>query len=577
MAFCSAMNNYTLNEKNNISLSVEGCSDNQCLGLVALYNSSVGKRGKDAKVNNHEIIDKLYDFVINNINKITDENKKKMYVVYLVKLIFLVRDHYEGNGERDIFYTLFNKLFKSYPKICINSLHLLTGGHNIYKLDSTLEDTKPYGSFLDLNKLYMLNIITNNKESNELCNYLLDYYIGCIKKDIQETYPSLAVKWLPREKKKEHKMAIDLVNKLFNDKTIGDNSNLNIKFKKYRKIVKDLSDKIVIIEQLMTQNKWDIIEVKNIPSKALNKYMYAFKNEIKKTGNLRHPDDMKRMELRRKMLCELNKSSDSTRLNVKALQPYEIVKSVITNGIRELESETENINAMWNKYVYEFEKKIKMNTDLEKNLNMLILADVSGSMYGTPLEACIALSLLLTNMLNDHWKNKILTFESVPQWYNIPEHLNIVEKIRYLKSAPWGGSTNIGMALDMILAVAIKNNLSKQDMPSKMIIFSDMQFDQACSPQDIFKTGFEQIESKFKLAGYDLPHIIFWNLRGNTNGYNNKSSQKGTTMLSGFGPASFKSFMDGNFNINNSPWQTLKNLLESDRLNKLDSIIDASY
>ena len=45
-------------------------------------------------------------------------------------------------------------------------------------------------------------------------------------------------------------------------------------------------------------------------------------------------------------------------------------------------------------------------------------------------------------------------------------------------------------------------------------------------------------------------------------------------MLSGFGPASFRSFMDGKFDIDNTPWQTLKNLLESDRLSKLDSIIN---
>ena len=32
-----------------------------------------------------------------------------------------------------------------------------------------------------------------------------------------------------------------------------------------------------------------------------------------------------------------------------------------------------------------------------------------------------------------------------------------------------------------------------------------------------------------------MPHIIFWNLRGDTSGYVNKSNQTGTTMMSGFG------------------------------------------
>lgn len=565
MAFCSAMNKYTLNEKNCISLTVEGSSNNECLGLVNLYNDAVGQRGKNASIDNVKI-DKLFDFIMNNIDNLDDKNTKKIYITYLVKLIFLIRDHQDGNGERDIFYKLFIRLYEKYPKIIIYTLHLLTGGYDIYNLDSSLEDTKPYGSFLDLNKLYELS---NKRYSDGFKEHILNYYINCIKKDIQETYPTLAVKWLPREKKQHHIMACDLVNILFTD-----DSNINTKFKKYRKILKDISDKIVIIEQLMTENKWDEIEVKNIPSKALKKYLFAFKNEIKKTGELRHPDDVKRMELRRKLLEEQNKSVETTRLNVKALQPYELVKSVINAGYKTLTtSEEESIVTMWNKYTYEFNKKLEQDNILKKNLNMIILADISDSMSGTPMEACIALSLLLTDMLNSTWKNKILTFESNPRWHNIPENLNIVEKIRHLKCAPWGGSTNIGKALDMILEVAKKNKLAKEDMPPKMIIFSDMQFDQACDCNDIFKTGFEQLESKFKRYGYNLPHIIFWNLRGDTYGYNNKSSQKGTTMLSGFGPATFKSFMDGKFDIDNTPWQTLKNLLESDRLNILDCII----
>ena len=300
------------------------------------------------------------------------------------------------------------------------------------------------------------------------------------------------------------------------------------------------------------------------------KFLYAFKNENKATGEIRHPDDEKRMILREKILEGFEKSPEESKMNIKGLQPYEITKEVINGNLTE--EQKKDIVAMWNKFEYEWNKD--MGDMKEGKDDLVIMSDVSYSMSGIAMEACIALSLLLTDMLNSTWKNKILTFESNPRWHNIPENLNIVEKIRHLQCAPWGGSTNIGKALNMILEVAMINNIAKEDMPPKMIIFSDMQFDQACDCNDIFKTGFEQLESKFKRFGYDLPHIIFWNLRGDTCGYNNKSSQKGTTMLSGFGPATFKSFMDGKFDIDNTPWQTLKNLLESDRLNKLDCIIN---
>ena len=101
--------------------------------------------------------------------------------------------------------------------------------------------------------------------------------------------------------------------------------------------------------------------------------------------------------------------------------------------------------------------------------------------------------------------------------------------------------------------MAIKNKLLPNDMPSKLLILSDMQFDQACTYGDKFLTGFEHLENKFILNGYNMPAIIFWNLRGDTRGYVNKSNQKGTTTLSGFSPSLFKSFMSGNFNIENTP------------------------
>ena len=561
MAFCNAMNHYTLNEKGNVSYTVSGSSSEDCVGLVNLYNDAVGKRGKNVTVESK--IGDLFDFIVNNI-KSKNESEKKVYWKYVVKLLFLIRDHKDGNGERLIFYTLLIKLYDIYPNIVICSLPYLTGGYNIYKNNETMED-KPFGSFLDLNKLYEM---AHDKFKKDI----IYYYLKCIELDKNESYPSLAVKWAPRENKKQHKMAIALAQNMRPD-NFHEKSDLNKKMRNYRKTLSELSNKMTIIEQLMTQGDWDLIEPKNIPSRALKKYLYALKNEDKKTGLIRHPNDEKRMILRNKMLEELNKSSSESRLNVSGLQPYEIVRDVIAGNCQTL-SDEENVIALWDKYTYDLIKKMVIELELKDNLNMIILADVSGSMYGTPLESCIALSLLLSDMLNDTWKNKVLTFETNPQWFNIPDHLNIVNKIKYLQKAPWGGSTNIGKALDMILKVAVENNLKKSDMPPKMVIFSDMQFDMASDNSDSFITGYDMLKKKYNNYGYDLPHIIFWNLRGNTNGYNNTTTQVGTTMLSGFGPASFKSFMSGDFNIDDSPWNTLKNLLESPRLNMLDEIVD---
>jgi len=229
---------------------------------------------------------------------------------------------------------------------------------------------------------------------------------------------------------------------------------------------------------------------------------------------------------------------------------------------------------MWSKFEYEWNKDLEEANINEDDMDMVIMSDVSYSMSGIAMEACIALSLLFANRLKGPWRNKVLTFDTKPAWFDIPEHMNIVQKIKYLLKAPWGGSTNIGLALERMLEVAVENKVKPEDMPRKLLILSDMQFDQACKQGDNFLTGYESIEKKYKSYKLPMPHIIFWNLRGDTSGYVNKSNQTGTTMMSGFGASSFKAFMSGTFKIENTPWDTLKDMLESERLRKLDRILN---
>ena len=581
MAFCKAMNNFTVNEKGNITNSLEG-SAKECLGMVNLWNNAIGKRGgkgggkggkgfgkggkggkgggnSSCDIDENKLNDTV-DFIYNNIDNLGTFQEKKKYWIYYIKLVFKIRDHKDGNGERLYFYKLFLRLHEKIPSVVEASLGVLTGG---YDNNMELENEKPFGGFVDLNKLYDL---CEEKHKN-LKTAIVNYYIKCMIKDRYAVAPSLAVKWIPRENKMHDALAKEIAVSLF-----ADNEPLHKKMKKYRQFIKDVMDKIVIIEKLMAEGRWDEIEVKNIGSKALMKYLYAFKNEDKKTGAIRHPDDEKRMILREKMLTEFNKSPEESRMNVSVLQPYEITRDIINGKL--LPEQEADVISMWSKFEYEWNKDLEEANINEDDMDMVIMSDVSYSMSGIAMEACIALSLLFANRLKGPWRNKVLTFDSKPVWFDIPEHMNIVQKIKHLLEAPWGGSTNIGLALELMLDAAVKNKVKPADMPRKLLILSDMQFDQACKHGDKFLTGYEFIESKYKRYKLPMPHIIFWNLRGDTNGYVNKSDQEGTTTMSGFGASSFKAFMSGTFKIENTPWDTLKDMLESERLRKLDRILN---
>ena len=73
---------------------------------------------------------------------------------------------------------------------------------------------------------------------------IVNYYIKCIVKDKYAVVPSLAVKWIPRENKKHDILAKNIAIKLFID-----GEPLHKKMKKYRQFIKDVMDKIVIIEK----------------------------------------------------------------------------------------------------------------------------------------------------------------------------------------------------------------------------------------------------------------------------------------------------------------------------------------
>ena len=98
--------------------------------------------------------------IIENINNLDCNNKKKEYMGYFIKLIFKIRDITEGNGEQDIFYKLIMMLNKKNHFIISELLPFLTGGY-----DRKGERIKmmPYGSFKDLNNLYKLCIMDKMK------------------------------------------------------------------------------------------------------------------------------------------------------------------------------------------------------------------------------------------------------------------------------------------------------------------------------------------------------------------------------------------------------------------------------
>ena len=107
-------------------------------------------------------------------------------------------------------------------------------------------------------------------------------------------------------------------------------------------------------------------------------------------------------------------------------------------------------------------------------------------------------------------------------------------------------STNLEAAFKTILNQAVKFNIPQDEMPTKVLILSDMEFNSAISDgwRDDSKwnpTAIAMIDEMFADAGYTRPGIIFWNLHARDGNFPARFDEMGTALISGFSPSIMKS------------------------------------
>jgi len=562
------ISNTTVTENNEEAYTFEGTlTDNLLSYLVSFNEKLIGNRGKKNVTTcgiSKEKLDDLFFNYIKKVERLRNETDIDICLKYLFKLIIYTRDIENGKGERLLFYRLilnYYSLTNYCKKQVIELLPYLTGGYKC-KLE------KPYGSFLDLNKL--IEVIYDEYDPDdyiELIEAIVELYIKNLKYDNNSLKPSLAAKWAPRINKSLDKKTN--LGKLICERMYSEYKNYNTSQKLYRLLLSKINKNNNIPERNMSDNNWDIIELKHIPSKCFKKHKKALLN-INKDGSERSTN-YKRQICKNNILKELSKPIETSKLNVNKLQPYELIENYYNyDDIRELQ---------WNKFKYEIYEKYK-----DSNFKQgLCVSDFSGSMSGIPMNVCKSLSILLSGMLPEPWKNQVITFEEKPQWVELDDTKSLYENVQVLNKAPWGYNTNFEAVFDLILNTAVKHKIPQDGMPEVLYIFSDMQFDQTQKTcgyyrgtnnkyDRIFEDQKLKIDRAFKDAGYNPPHLVFWNLRGDTDSHVASSESNNVSILSGFSSNIFKGFLDGTLDVCATPLDNLLNILDSERYDIIDQI-----
>lgn len=290
------------------------------------------------------------------------------------------------------------------------------------------------------------------------------------------------------------------------------------------------------VEQKMCAKEWNEIEFSKVPSVASARYMTAFHRNCGESYQ-DYKDSLVKGE---------------TTINAGAVYPYDVLKASL-NG-NEIVAE-----AMWNSlpdYLEGSEENILPMIDVSSSME----CTAGGSKSLTCMDVAISLGLYVAQRNNTQFKDCYFTFESQPNM--LCANLGTLKnKFLSIKHAPWGGSTNIVLAFERLLHVAKHNGLTQKDMPTSVVIFSDMQMDNRNSG-DVSKTTFEHIKDLYEASGFVMPKLIFWNLNASNTSKPVTKHETGTVMVSGYSPSLLKTVFKGA-----NPYEAMLETLMVERYN----------
>ena len=171
---------------------------------------------------------------------------------------------------------------------------------------------------------------------------------------------------------------------------------------------------------------------------------------------------------------------------------------------------------------------------------------MTGNEASAPINVAISIGMYCADKAKGPFANHFMTFESAPHFMEV-EGIDFCDKVKRISSAPWGGSTNVESAFDLMLKTAIKNGCSQDEIPENLIIISDMEFNSCVrcgSYGTVGNTLMEKIEKEWNSYGYNCPKIIFWNVDARQNNIP-MTVKNGISFVSGFSPSIFEQILSG--------------------------------
>lgn len=399
--------------------------------------------------------------------------------ILTTKMLFYAGNVRGGLGERRTFKICLKALANEHPSVVTDNLDNI-GFYNRY--DSLFE-------------------LVGTPVEKAMWKYVSDTLLNDLVAVKNNKSCSLLAKWMPSEKASS-KQAKDLAFKAMRA--------LNVSERNYRKMLSMLRKHIKVVEADMSQKHWDKIDYESVPSKAMANYNAAFTKH-----------DNARFTRYKEAL-----NNGKAKINASTMFPYELVKNYM--GYHP------NTNALAD------QQWRALPNYVEGENNIMVMADVSGSMSGRPMETSVGLAIYFAERNKGAFKNLYMTFTSKPSFIEVNPNDTLAKKVRDCMSKGVGFSTNLEAAFLKILSTAVENSVPAEDMPKALVVISDMEIDKYMRPNA--KWDFiDTMRARFARYGYELPVIVMWNVEARQDTY--LSTRNDVIFVSGQSPSVFKSFI----------------------------------
>lgn len=320
--------------------------------------------------------------------------------------------------------------------------------------------------------------------------------IAAIREALQKQN-GLCAKWMPRQGEVAAKLR----------------NALGMTPKQWRKTLVTLTN---VVETKMCNREWSAIEYPKVPSRAIGKYAKAFGRQ-----------DGTRFTAFKQAVAK-----GEVKINAGGVFPYDVVSLLARDSAL--------AEVQWKAlpdYVQGSSERAICVVDVSGSMDSCVAGNVSA------MDVAISLGIYTAERLQGVFKNTFITFTDKPKIVKFNDDATLRDRVAECQKDV-GYSTNLEGVFDAVLRAAVQNKVPEDQMPTKIVMISDMQFNAQVKGGGL--SAVPMIQQKYAAAGYKMPALVFWNV--NAAVYGNKPAtvmDRGVAMVSGFSPAILTSILSG--------------------------------